>query len=176
MSDSPPAATAATQESGSSVPSGNSNPTNNSSAKPSANNSPSPSPSSTELSPNIKLMTEGSTFDSFLGTGEDASKKPVLVFYDPSGGKLGSFYWNENLKREKVDGQSLPLHTITDVFLGYTHLFFSTKSHTHISHAYHTPHAYPHNHTAQKETQHKSYSQPHTDGPTTTSSSSSIDH
>lgn len=44
--------------------------------------------------------------------------KPIFLFYERHVEKLGTIYWCEVGKREMIVGQSIPLHKVSDVFLG----------------------------------------------------------
>ena len=70
-------------------------------------------------------MIEGRVFDRFVMTAPPAeaglpptiAQELIFLYYEPSV-KLGTFYWCEPGKREKLDEQAIPLSSISDIFLG----------------------------------------------------------
>ena len=74
---------------------------------------------------NLRLMMEGRVFDRFVmtappieaGLPPTIAQESVFLWYEPSM-KLGTFYWCEPGRRDKVDEQAIPLQSISDIFLG----------------------------------------------------------
>lgn len=56
----------------------------------------------------------------WTGDEQHASSSRQFVYWDPPEGKrrLGTLRWCDAGRRERVEGQELPLHYISDVFLG----------------------------------------------------------
>jgi hypothetical protein len=68
----------------------------------------------------VALLAAGASFTSYSlsADGSRLESKPVFLFFDPKAEKLGTMYWCDDGKREVVEGQSIPMHKISDVFLG----------------------------------------------------------
>jgi len=52
------------------------------------------------------------------GTSADVEKREVFVWYEAADSKLGTLYWCDVGTKQKVPGQSLPLHRVSDVNSG----------------------------------------------------------
>jgi hypothetical protein len=75
------------------------------------------SPVAVEQRAAVELLSNGANFTSHT-VQEDGSVRaaPVFVWYDPAAEKMGSVCWAERGSKEKVQGQTIPLHKVTDVF------------------------------------------------------------
>ena len=63
-------------------------------------------------------LTRGSEFNQLTVENGELVSRPVFVFYDRTQEKLGTIYWCDAGKREIREGRSIPLHKVSDVFLG----------------------------------------------------------
>ena len=64
-------------------------------------------------------LIQGSEFISHRVSSSGAlESKTVFLFLDPELEKLGTIFWCDQGKREKIAGQSIPLQRVSDVFLG----------------------------------------------------------
>ena len=66
----------------------------------------------------VAMMSAGEEVVSYIGSGIIGSSCPALLWFAPKDGKLGTIYWNEELRKEKVAGLSLPVNHIADAFVG----------------------------------------------------------
>ena len=64
------------------------------------------------------LMSNGEEVTQYIGSGIIGSSCAAFLWFVQKDGKLGTIYWNEDVKKEKVPGNSLAINHITDVFLG----------------------------------------------------------
>lgn len=70
---------------------------------------------------NVESMKAGRTMTGFFTNKETqtiSSKKVLLWYEDTDAGKLGSLYWNEPGSKQRVEAQVIPLHKISDVYIG----------------------------------------------------------
>jgi len=65
-----------------------------------------------------KKLYKGSVFKLYEQQRDKPVKRDAFVFFSPSGGKLGSLYWCQPGTRVESPNFWLPLHTITDIFIG----------------------------------------------------------
>ena len=66
----------------------------------------------------LALMANGEEATQYIGSGIIGSSCAAFIWFVAKDGKLGTLYWNEELKKEKVPGNSLAINHITDVFVG----------------------------------------------------------
>lgn len=74
----------------------------------------------------VKEMTNGCDLVSY----ENASnpiRRPLFFFYQPAVGKYGSIFWCERGERVESPSNCIPLHTVTDVFIGKQTKIFETE-------------------------------------------------
>ena len=64
------------------------------------------------------VMANGEEVTQYIGSGIIGSSCNAFLWFVQKDGKLGTLYWNEEMKKEKVPGNSLAVNHITDVFLG----------------------------------------------------------
>ena len=67
--------------------------------------------------PKRALLMKGGRFIGLFGKSP-TERKEVLVWYAPEDGKSGTLYWSANGEREKSSERALPLHRVSDVFMG----------------------------------------------------------
>ena len=67
--------------------------------------------------PKKALLLKGARFVGLFGK-EPTEKKEVLVWLAAEDGKSGTLYWNAEGEREKSLERSIPLHRVSDVFMG----------------------------------------------------------
>jgi len=90
-------------------------------------------PSTAEEHAAVDYLSSGSVFTSYVLTpAGTVASGPLFVFYDPVDRKAGTIYWCKAGAREKVVGQSMPLHQLQDIYLGAHPQFKDRQEFSHI--------------------------------------------